>query len=1251
MSTTTTTDATETNIPVPSNEELDTTLNNMDVFMKDTREHLNEADYADKPEELKAIKGRMQDMMIEEDAKAGVDSNIALHRMLVGVNNDEDKYAMNVNLEGMRAALHGSDYTEIDKAKYGRAMQVLDSAHQKGLKVMKSATGRYWFESMETGKPVYAVNGILEVKELLDRFGGSKIKPEDTKPGTVVPEEEQEENTKPIEELTPDNYEEGFSDSDNWMLAAFGTDMVSSLAGVTAKLTGVGAPVGMGISIGGGLAAAGMSMYSDYLNDDVDTWDMWKNVGTRLGLEAVETVTVLPASLLNGIKGAGRMGRLLRKGVQVGMAAGMVDTAVGTDWLALFEKDDWDVDDYRKLAAMGQFMIGFTGSAASRKISRKSVQGNVATANQSKGKMIKQANIENKSGATVNKAKGEIQTKAAGKENAIKTKLTARKGELDTKVYKKTGKAHEELNVNAARAKGDLVTVPKKPAPKPAPAPKPKPGAKPGEQTEIDFGPAPKPKPLKPLGPEPKPATLKKREAIDKKLLADRKKLTAKKKQEFNSNESVTRSRTDKVGEIKKGVVKKQTKEFKAGEKDKNLKLVAKKQKQNKETLEESKKRIVEEHGNSIGKRLIKRGENKALGKDKADALRARAKAETKQASKQDTQMEKLKKERSALNKKKATSKKEKKVLKAEKTKKDAEIKAAEKRADSYRGKAAKLIERAKSGTVNAAGTVKSKVANAAMTPANFVIADKAYTAGVKFTHASDAVDSMSGRKKLSREEAVDVLRSLGYNGDLTKYSDKYLHVHARAAQRKVVEAKKEAKLKAKKDKELKVKSKKKVEKKQFGGTMGTMGTAIPGTFLTNFLSNFRVKLTGNSRNEMPTADPITYGMNYLSDLELIDKRDKPTLKAKATNPNTDPNAPGYGTVLQYEKPFDSSSILGEMPWEKVAREEREKQAAHDALPGAGTVLRPRQELEERAKNPPTEVVTDEEIAEVFNDIKIKAQNAINEDPENKDEIIAKYNKIIADAKKFGNSKPNGWAAAADALKHLQPSDFLSKNTIHIERPNAEDVSGVVLQSRGARNMHGFNAAQNRTSLIPRTDTADSFAANMMHKSFYNEGEKRKAELIERNAQYVEKGKDEDMNIRNENTSSAVNAENTNIQRKNQAEAIYANQLAQAKAQKQTLDNKRIGRITNGLFKGVTASIRKQKGVGIANDYNNVLALKNRWNTEFKPAFDKAVAGDKPEDIQRVKSEFVTATGYNPDDLDKTMLDIKTRYGSLGTAE
>jgi ABC-type uncharacterized transport system substrate-binding protein len=83
-------------------------------------------------------------------------------------------------------------------------------------------------------------------------------------------------------------------------MAALGVDLVSSL-GVTGKvITGATGELVLwqgcrvATSITGGVAALGMSMYGDLLDNDVSAGEMWKNAAIRGGLEAMETVSVMP---------------------------------------------------------------------------------------------------------------------------------------------------------------------------------------------------------------------------------------------------------------------------------------------------------------------------------------------------------------------------------------------------------------------------------------------------------------------------------------------------------------------------------------------------------------------------------------------------------------------------------------------------------------------------------------------------------------------------------------------------------------------------------------------------------------------------------------------------------------------------------------------------------------------------------------------------------------------------------------------
>jgi hypothetical protein len=70
-----------------------------------------------------------------------------------------------------------------------------------------------------------------------------------------------------------------------------------------------------------------------------------------------------------------------------------------------------------------------------------------------------------------------------------------------------------------------------------------------------------------------------------------------------------------------------------------------------------------------------------------------------------------------------------------------------------------------------------------------------------------------------------------------------------------------------------------------------------------------------------------------------------------------------------------------------------------------------------------------------------------------------------------------------------------------------------------------------------------------MSRDMHNDGEKRRAELVVRNAGFVESARDEEIANQNRNMESSVNAMNANSQANNAAEA---NLVAQSSGKSNT---------------------------------------------------------------------------------------------------
>jgi hypothetical protein len=83
---------------------------------------------------------------------------------------------------------------------------------------------------------------------------------------------------------------------------------------------------------------------------------------TREG-KAMETVSVMPVSLVSSLKGVSKREKY-SESLCIMMLKGTLDTAVGIDWEKTMDKDTtWEMEDYRKMA-MAQFMVGAAGAAS-----------------------------------------------------------------------------------------------------------------------------------------------------------------------------------------------------------------------------------------------------------------------------------------------------------------------------------------------------------------------------------------------------------------------------------------------------------------------------------------------------------------------------------------------------------------------------------------------------------------------------------------------------------------------------------------------------------------------------------------------------------------------------------------------------------------------------------------------------------------------------------------------------------------------
>jgi hypothetical protein len=266
-------------------------------------------------------------------------------------------------------------------------------------------------------------------------------------------------------------------------------------------------------------------------------------------------------------------------------------------------------------------------------------------------------------------------------------------------------------------------------------------------------------------------------------------------------------------------------------------------------------------------------------------------------------------------------------------------------------------------------------------------------------------------------------------------------------------------------------------------------------------------------------------------------------------------------------------------------------------------------------------------------------------------EVEKQYNTAVDTiAKAPAKSK---WAVDMNEVSalvgNLRPSDFLGKFKIRTETPYREDVSAPVFVGNATENMAGFERAIEATYKDPNNiDSADSFLVAAAKQGQQAEAGRQRVDLIARNAQSVSSQRAEQILTMNRNQEAAINADNINIQAANATRSNEAAQRVQALVARDTFKSKQLGQITNTLTKGAIDAFKMNRTKAITSKYNEVAGLKSKWNTEYLPKYNAAIAADDPVKIKEIKTSFINAHKYDPDELDKQMMDYKTQYSALG---
>jgi hypothetical protein len=960
-------------------------------------------------------------------------------------------------------------------------------------------------------------------------------------------------------------------------------------------------------------------MYGDFLDQDVTAGEMWKNAAIRGGLEAMETVSVMPVSLMSSLRGASKAGKILRKGMHLMMLKGTLDTAVGMEWEATMNKETWEMEDYRKMASMAQFMVGAVGgAAANRYATRKGLTVKTKAANEGLedfAKTITPGNIAEakrlanarapKLQAKIAKKTGLIENKAAADLDALKVSASGEKMALKNKASDEVA-AFNAANINKVKAASALSKV---------------------NPNVVSLGPGSKSNVLS-LGPaKPNtglPALVPNNSSVPALITPNRSKVlipNAKTKEapkvgsikeiqskyvkeaaemdkrHLDAASSISKERLDKIAALQSNApgilnranamtLKRQDNELNAAFSKRSAKAKA--------ALDEAEQQALAIHGTLIGNKLKARAQKRSgVSEEKLEASKPAVVAAAKAESKLDV----FAKEKVALeNKNKGVAEADKSPEDITEMKRITDGMAEEaKNLVGLKGAKNKLFSKVKEGSTFAGKGYNRALSVANTIPSSLAVSDGTSARGLaRATINGNFVDDLTGNRfyQYTMEQATGRLVQEGFSlAEIEKYSLKQL----REVLHKIDSDAKKAK-----EPVAKVDLIKRPKSRQAGGRL----IESPAAGLVRMFQ-------GGGKDE-----PMAYwGSGYDSERVAIAKKVASDKVASAK----------VAARIARNKVVAAQNVINR----KTNSDFRARQAAKNKLISIKTNdIKPVGEL------------TDVEIAAM------RDKDVADAADKDKAAIAAKYDVLIAAAPK-AKSTPWGLAEISKLTKGFKLSDLMGTNRILMESPVQDDVIAPVFQSRGVRDMPGFQESLNRTTLQQRYDGADSFASAQLSREMHNDGEKRRAELVTRNAGFVESSRDEEIANQNRNMESSINAMNSNTQRRNAAEANFVAQKVQARAQYETAEQKRKGTLANAAMAGLSDLAKSKKSANLTMQFNDAASMKSKWNNEYKVKYDTAVAAGDANKVKQIKSEFIELNKFDPDELDKQMMGIKTQFRAL----
>jgi len=1174
----------------------------------------------------------------------------------------EDLTVLNVNTEEMRKMIDSSGEDEDTKYRYNVALNVLANAQNSGMKVVRSDDGRYWIESEEGGKKNYAINGLLDVREVVNKFYGKA--PNDTIPDEddkeIVEEEihetivdnlrpefvEDEEELEPLKKIA--KFE--LSEAEKWYLGGFAADVVTTVGGMATKgAMGTGAIV----SFVGGLFSAGAEAYGDYLSGE-ENLDIAKNFGSRMLLEGAEAVSFVPFSLVAKLRKGSSVMKIIRRGMSTLMVLNGYDVAVSTRWNELFDKvtsnpTEMSVDDWREITRVVTAVAGLAGSA---------------TANARAGKGVKRTTKAHKAAEDAKRSTGQLKKEYTDKNLSIGTKKSyVKKTPVDDAPHKKnladleTNKnkiskdkdiADKELNElyeNAENNKKSLITKNK--------------GA---IRTGVQRGGR---KPAKKLTPKQQKA-----EKIKKKRLEDNvkekqaaeeslKKLREKKKRDSKKIADESNARVKKTDEdIKKEKERfDKEKEVISGEDmkiatNKRGKDIARAFGKRKRLMEKGKRRddfnadeakiasddyddlTTDAFGKRRGERIIEKARKDAGLKPKNKEFKAEklSKIEDKKAINKG----KMKDAKADLKAAKTGDKPafRKKITKLDKEAKEIDL-AISKEQDKRGGKWYKRYPN------NTGDWIDDKL--------SYVVARKHFSnyASLKSIANSDWPIVGKGKKHYipSTDDAtLNLLMLEGYDEkDVRKLSIKQRQNAIRYIKYNGVKKKRQGGV-------FKPTLVSKRNAKKFTG-----GGSSTGAIYINNDGSISATETpywyyDNQPEVIFTMEEHWYGdspkgMNkqaFMKDMGITAIGGPPTLHERVT-PSPDPTFHG---------PMEPTVVNGKEKYKEVPSIKKPIDAA--LLPYVqGTIIKPRpiQEFEidtsiDTPKGLRTDTTGDVEILDGIAAAELAEAKRLAEQKRLDAAALAairdKYNNLRKEhGYKVMDPKADDLAAI---LNNIKPSDFMRQDEILEESYTRNPITSAISETAPVKGMAGFGDAVNAAQRRPGISTSDSFAKY----AYDQKGSARSMENVNRlmvkNNDFVERQRQMEIANRNRNNAARVNAENQNTMAANQDNMMSAQARLKAKTDRRNYHAKSMGNRLNAFARIGQDMVGKNAKDKYRDELNMLTALNDIYETEYMPGIVAASSKGDFKGVYEFKNKFIEEQGMDPDAMRRGLLDVKARY-------